>query len=140
MLDGITLLHTFEHTTGIWTAIGLWVAFALFAILTLYAWVLWVNKRGIKGLAFTLTITLLCILALGFAFATRPTTEILYKVTIDQSVSYRDFTEYYEVVDIEGEIYTIRNISEIEKLPMPINPVENTITESEPTWDSSAVG
>lgn len=140
MLDGITLLHSFEHTTGIWTAIGLWVAFALLAILTLYSWVLWVNKRGIKGLAFTLTITLLCILTLGFAFATRPTTETLYKVTIDQSVSYREFTEYYEVVDIEGEIYTIRNFSEIEKLPMPINPVENTITESEPTWDSSAVG
>lgn len=140
MLDGITLLHSFEHTTGIWTAIVLWVAFALLAILTLYFWILWVNKHGIKGFVFALAITSLCILALGFAFIARPTTETLYKVTIDQFVSYREFTECYEVVDIEGEIYTIRNISEIETPPIPINPVENTITDSEPTWDSSAMG
>lgn len=37
------------------------------------------------------------------------TTEVPeYKVTIDDSVKYVEFTEKYEVVDQEGEIYTVR--------------------------------
>jgi hypothetical protein len=37
------------------------------------------------------------------------TTEVTeYKVTIDDSVKYVEFTEKYEVVDQEGEIYTVR--------------------------------
>ena len=40
--------------------------------------------------------------------------ETRYKVTIDHSVSYREFTSYYEVIDVEGEIYTIREIAPVD--------------------------
>ena len=31
-----------------------------------------------------------------------------YKVTIDDSVSFTEFTEKYEIIDQEGKIYTVK--------------------------------
>ena len=108
MLDGVTLLHTFTSTTGaIWVWL-LWIAFAALTAATVYFWVVTVNRRTMVHLLVALVITLLCFSCLGTAITTASHTETLYKVTIDSNVSYREFTYHYEVVNVEGEIYTIR--------------------------------
>lgn len=46
---------------------------------------------------------------LFLAIVSVDTTEVTeYKVIIDDSVKYVEFTEKYEVIDQEGEIYTVR--------------------------------
>lgn len=37
-----------------------------------------------------------------------PTGKYEYQVTIDDSVSMNEFQEKYEIIDVEGKIYTIR--------------------------------
>ena len=44
----------------------------------------------------------------GEAFATHTAYETHYKVTISDEVSLNEFYEYYEVIDQEGRIFTVR--------------------------------
>lgn len=138
MLDGVTLLHTFTNTTGIGWVWMAWIAFALLTCLTIYCWILTANRRTALHLVIALVATLLCFIGLAVAFGAQPQTETLYKVTIDQSVSYREFTYYYEVVDVEGEIYTIREIIHDDYATIPPAPTDDTTIP--PTWSEGAVG
>lgn len=138
MLDGVTLLHTFTSTTGaIWVWV-LWIAFAVFVTATVYFWIVAANHRTIAHLLVALVITLLCFSSLGAAITTAPHTETLYKVTIDPSVSYCEFTYYYEVVNVEGEIYTIRKIIHDDYDTIPPEPTNDPSIL--PPWSEGAVG
>ena len=138
MLDGVTLLHTFTSTTGaIWVWVA-WIGFALLVAATIYFWILVAAHRTYGHLICALVVTLLCLLCLLCAFNAKPHTETLYKVTIDPSVSYREFTYYYEVVNVEGEIYTIREIVHDDYATIPPAPTDDPSIP--PTWSEDAVG
>lgn len=138
MLDGVTLLHTFASTTGaIWVWVA-WIGFALLVAATIYFWILVATHRAYGHLICALVVTLLCLLCLLCAFNTKPHTETLYKVTIDPDVSYREFTYYYEVVNVEGEIYTIREIVHDDYATIPPAPTDDPTIP--PTWSEGAVG
>ena len=138
MLDGVTLLHTFTSTTGSICVWLLWIAFVALAAATVYFWVVAANRRTMVHLLVALVITLLCFSCLGTAITTAPHTETLYKVTIDPDVSYREFTYYYEVVNVEGEIYTIREIVHDDYDTIPPAPTDDPTIP--PTWSEDAVG
>lgn len=138
MLDGVTLLHTFTSTTGAILVLLLWIAFAVLAAATVYFWIVAANHRTIARLWVALVITLLCFSCLGAAITTAPHTETLYKVTIDYDVSYREFTDHYEVINVEGEIYTIREIVHDDYATIP--PALTDGPSIPPTWSENAVG
>lgn len=138
MLDGITLLHTFTNTTRVGWVWAAWIGFALLVALAIYCWVLVTTHRTYGHLTLALVVTLLCLLCLLAAFNAKPHTETLYKVTIDSEVSYREFTYYYEVVNVEGEIYTIREIIHDDYATIPPAPTDDPSIP--PTWSEDAVG
>lgn len=138
MLDGVTLLHTFTNTTGVGWVWAAWIGFALLVALAIYCWVLVTTHRTYGHLTLALVVTLLCLLCLLAAFNAKPHTETLYKVTIDSEVSYREFTYYYEVVNVEGEIYTIREIIHDDYATIPPAPTDDPSIP--PTWSEDAVG
>lgn len=50
-----------------------------------------------------------CIIFTSIGMLTQqPTERYKYKVTIDDSVNFNEFSEKYEIVDQEGKIYTIQ--------------------------------
>lgn len=122
MLDGITVLHTFHFMSGDIARIGLLVAACVMTILTIYSWVLATNFQTRKQVFIAIVISVIMLSCFVAAGAVPVINETRYKVLIDDTVSYRDFTKYYEVIDIEGEIYTIRQISD---LPLDDIPVDN---------------
>ena len=63
-------------------------------------------KKKLLAILFLLCflISLIC----GIIITEQPSGVIQYQVTIDESVSMTEFNEKYEVVKIEGKIYTIR--------------------------------
>ena len=105
-MEGVTILSTATVTLGLsWGAVVL-LALASFVIYYL------VDPLGEKefngwriGTAFGMAIISFCILAVVCVDTTKVTE---YKVTIDDSVQYVEFTEKYEVIDQEGKIYTVR--------------------------------
>ena len=138
MLDGITLLYTFTNTTGVGRVWFAWIGVVLLVAATVYCWLLVANRRTMTHLIAALLVTLLCFGSFACALNEKPHSETLYKVTIDQSVSYREFTYYYEVIDVEGEIYTIREIVHDNYETILPAPTEEP-TET-PSWSEDAVG
>lgn len=103
-MEGVTILSTATVMLGIsW---GWAILLALLVLVIIYAfdplgegfgW-----RIGFASFMFVLAFIGLAVLAVD-------TTEVTeYKVTIDDSVKYVEFTEKYEVIDQEGEIYTVR--------------------------------
>lgn len=107
-MEGVTILSTGTAMLGIsW---GWAILLALLVFVIIYAfdplgdgfdW-----RIGFATFMFVLSF-------LSLAFLAVDTTEVTeYKVTIDDSVKYVEFTEKYEVIDQEGEIYTVRERAE----------------------------
>ena len=107
-MEGVTILATGTAMLGIsW---GGAIVLALIAFVIMYAFDPLDDDFGWRiGFATFMSILSFIILAL-FAVDTTEVTE--YKVTIDDSVSYVEFMEKYEVIDQEGEIYTVRERTE----------------------------
>ena len=108
MLDGITLLDTgtkvVSYTWG-WS----WGGFiaAIFAILLIVAFIL-CTIDGTGGDIFFIAGIFVGMLSLFiFAHAKPAKTINTYSVIIDDSVSMTEFYDKYEVLDIQGKIFTI---------------------------------
>lgn len=103
-MEGVTILATETAMLGISWGAAILIALIVFVIMFAFdpldegfGW-----RIGFATFMFILSFLLLFFLAVD-------TTEVTeYKVTIDDSVKYVEFTEKYEVIDQEGEIYTVR--------------------------------
>jgi hypothetical protein len=103
-MEGVTILSTGVAMLGIGWGTAIILALIVFAIM--YVFDPLDNEFNLRiGFAICMSILTFTILAL-FCVDTTEVKE--YKVTIDDSVKYVEFTEKYEVVDQEGEIYTVR--------------------------------
>lgn len=148
-MEGIRILHTF---TDQWTPL-LFILFLVLSVLlvglTIYLSYIAIKNRTDKRLY---AIAIGCLLATALCFlglyCNQGTGGEYYKITIDRSVSYLDFIENYEVISVEGEIYTVKFIgdknSSIDEAPTPtedewVEPTYETETNDE-TWDPNAVG
>lgn len=110
-MDGVTILNTYVEEMAVmqpWCAIGMTlsiggiVGLAIFAIISgSYPDCHWL-RMGIIILAICFVVGIL----IGI-FAPRET-EDRHQVIIDDSVSFNEFYEHYEVLEINGKIYTVR--------------------------------
>ena len=137
MLEGVTVLNAYVEVNAI-AVIGLWIAFILFAAASVYGWYLAAKRSTISHFIVAIVVSVLCIGALIGATITPITEETYYQVTIDKEVSFLEFTEFYEVVKVEGHIYTIKEIPH--EIPETIPPASDNPTEPDNTWDPSADG
>ena len=110
MLEGIEIL---DKTEILYTskAAALLCAFSMVAIIvaaiTSVATVVakQIKVAIISAIVFVLfTITII----VSSSFINKPTGTYQYQVTIDKNVSMVEFHEKYEIVDIKGKIYTIK--------------------------------
>ena len=112
MLEGITILSQTEIFT-------INEKFKIPTIIALIVAVLSVIIAHIVSCYFGKTTTYICVVisfifitifsSCGFAlFSKTPTGKYEYQVTIADNVSMNDFYEKYEVIKVEGEIYTIK--------------------------------
>lgn len=106
-MEGVTILSTGTAMLGMsWGAaiiIALTVLVAMYILNPLEDDFEW-------RIGFATFISILSFIVLSFMVNTTEVTE--YKVIIDDSVKYVEFVEKYEVVDQEGEIYTVRERTE----------------------------
>lgn len=113
MLEGIEILNQIEITTKPdWAAIC--GAISLF-MLSIFVVAMFISIAKDKEIVVTITFILmiLSIVAVITFLALYenikvPTGKYEYQVTIDKSVSMTEFYEKYEIIDVEGKIYTIK--------------------------------
>ena len=123
MLNGIEVLNKIELmdtvNNKIWENLASLSGYSLIVFLVLTAITLFVDnhiRKNVDTIAcisiFTLivSIALFIVSCIAIVFTSKqvPNGEYEYQVTISDDVSMTEFNEKYEVIKVEGKIYTIR--------------------------------
>lgn len=108
---GVTILNMFVETGAVmqpWCTIGLSMCFCG-VVGSVVGIIIASTYKNSKWLKILFTVCLICILIslLVCGFAPRET-EDRYQVIIDNTVSFNEFYEHYEIIEINGKIYTVR--------------------------------
>lgn len=106
-MDGVTILNTVEKCGfSIWGLIIFVLLCAVSIFLLLYLFIRSLMDGNSE--AFLVCMTIVCgVVAALVGCALWGPTYSEYKVIVDESVSFKEFTDKYEVVGQEGEIYTV---------------------------------
>ncbi len=103
MLNGIEVLNKVEmyKRFPIILIIPIMIFFALSIIM--------ISENGLKNeiISILFAICFLISLTTGLIINSQPSGIIQYQVTIDESVSMVEFNELYDVIEVEGKIWTI---------------------------------
>lgn len=110
MLEGIEILDKTEILYTSDVAI-LFCVFSMIAIIvTAIISILFLAYNQIREAIISAVVCGLAIITIiiSLSFVDKPTGTYQYQVTIDENVSMVEFHEKYEIVDIKGKIYTIK--------------------------------
>lgn len=115
MLEGINILNQIEiMESPIWIAIvglvfvGLWLISFILVIIDSFKDFTNTDGRIFLYIMIISFVGILVCRGLDDQILTEPTGVYEYQVTIDDSVSMTEFLEKYEIIEINGKIYTIR--------------------------------
>lgn len=105
-MNGIEILNTMEVAvdSGFNITAALITLFIIIIIGTIFA----IREDEVVIISFATLIGIILALGMGYILADESKTEIQYQVTISDEVSMNDFMEKYEIVNIEGKIYTVK--------------------------------
>ena len=107
-MDGVTILNSYEHLTNFGSILLmsiLCVWFLAVAIVALFA----LLKYGCDSWKeFAILIICVALSIVCGCLIPEKKYETHYQVTVDDSVSMNEFQNKYEIIEVEGKIYTVR--------------------------------
>lgn len=111
-MNGVTILNSYESLTNfgsIFIMIALCVWFFTVVVLVLLSLLKdgYDSWKGPIFLVICVVLTIVC----GCLIPERKY-ETRYQVTVDDSVSMNEFQSKYEIIEVEGKIYTVRECVE----------------------------
>jgi uncharacterized membrane protein len=109
-MDGITILNQTKEFYGIVNPFWIFLPFCIAVICFAIGIILFENYEDVATVFFLGTIVAListAIVAIISALPSNEVKQINYEVTINDSVSFNDFTDKYEIIDRHGEIYIV---------------------------------
>lgn len=109
-MNGVTILNSYEYLTNGISIIGANVLFVVCLMASIFILIKLLKYRSrcswtefaILVLCVALTITFGCLVP-------KEKYETQYQVTVDDSVSMNEFQNKYEIIKVEGKIYTVRD-------------------------------
>ena len=107
-MNGITILNSYEYLTNfgsVFTMSALCVWFFTVVVLVLLS-LLKYGCNSQKEPAFLVICVVLFIVCV--CLIPEDKYETRYQVTVDDSVSINEFQNKYEIIEVEGKIYTVR--------------------------------
>lgn len=108
-MNGVTILNTYEYLTNLSNIVGSiilcmgFIAASIVLFITLL-------KQGFKDSWIESALLIICV---GLAITCGRLVpemkyETRYQVTVDDSVSMNEFQNKYEIIKVEGKIYTVK--------------------------------
>ena len=105
MLDGITVLHTMDKASNLYIILGFIITVCGGVGVLVFCNMFKDLPEKSMRIPISISIAIFCV---GMFIATNPPVNgVRYKCTIDESVSFVEVMDRYEIINIEGEIYTI---------------------------------
>lgn len=113
MLEGITILNQSEiMTKPEWTQTVAIISMILMLVFLFASLCFLITDKEKLGFAMSLLMILSAIASLTFITLEEnieiPTGKYEYQVIIDDNVSLNEFIEKYEIINIDGKLYTIK--------------------------------
>lgn len=108
-MDGVIILNSYEYLTNqsiIVLFMGLCVCFTIASIMVLYVLL---KDKPTSWKEFVLLLIICVALAITCRILVpEDKYETRYQVTVDDSVTMNEFQNKYEIIKVEGKIYTVR--------------------------------
>ena len=106
-MNGVIILNSYETLTNASGILFVFIWGLVFAVLTLCFLYLFIkDNHSISTAIFIIIAGALAVIL--FCNIPEKKLETRYQVTVDDSVSINEFQNKYEIIEVEGKIYTVR--------------------------------
>lgn len=112
-MDGVTILEEMSYRGyPLELAMTFTIILVIVVVRLIYLFVDWYGTPGPlfakSFLIISIVVTIvLCVIVMAIGFDAYNTVYTKYKVTIDGSVSFKEFTDRYEILSNDGAVYTV---------------------------------
>lgn len=109
-MNGVTILNSYEYltnSTDIVVSIILFIGFLAGSIAALITLLKYISRCS--WTEYTILIVLVALTITVGCLIPKKKYETQYQVTVDDSVSMNEFQNKYEIIKVEGKIYTVRD-------------------------------
>lgn len=108
-MDGVTILNSYEYLTNDANIVGSILLFIGFLAASIVIFITLLNHRSRGfGMEYVILIALVAITITVGVLIPEKKYETRYQVITDDSVSINQFQNKYEIIEVEGKIYTVK--------------------------------
>lgn len=107
-MDGVIILNSYESLTNFGSVFATNVLFILFLVAAITVLFTFLKYGCDSWKGFTFLIVCIALTIVSGYLITEDKYETRYQVTMDDSVSMNEFQDKYEIIEVEGKIYTVR--------------------------------
>lgn len=104
-VDIVNIIQNYDYTWGIYGPAFILGLLGIFSILV--GFIFFSEDGGMACVAIFFGVILLLTGVYGCANATEVPSDVYYQVIIDEDVNMKDFTKKYDIIEVQGEIYTV---------------------------------
>lgn len=122
MLDGIKIISETSVPGSTMVDIVISLIMALFVGAVIISFVREIcskaDSRTVRIVAIIFAVILVCMLVFGewHIIHRRNDVHIEYEIEIDDSVGFNEFYEHYEIIDQDGDVYTVKMIKPVQPI------------------------
>lgn len=108
-MNGVTILNSYEYLTNQSTILLLMCLCVSFSIVSIRVLYILLKDKTASWKEFALILIICVAFAITFGvLVPEDKYETRYQVTVDDSVTMSEFQSKYEILEVKGKIYTIR--------------------------------
>ena len=107
-MEGVIVLNSYEYLTNTGLILGLVLLCGLFAAAVLSLLILCLTYKDFSWKEYAILIFFVIATIVCGCLIPEKKYETRYQVTVDDSVSMNEFQSKYEIIEVEGKIYTVR--------------------------------
>ena len=107
-MDGVIILNSYESLTNFGSILLMSILCAWFLAAAIVALFALLKYRCDSWKEFAILIVCVVLFIVCGCLVPEDKYETHYQVTVDNSVSMNEFQDKYEIIEVEGKIYTVR--------------------------------
>jgi hypothetical protein len=104
-VDIVNIIQNYDYTWGVYGPAVIIATLGAFSILV--GCIYFSEDGGMSMVSIAMGVILLFTGIYGCANAKEVPSDVHYQVIIDEDVNMKDFTKKYDIIEVQGEIYTV---------------------------------
>lgn len=106
-MGGVTILNSYESLTNLGPILAISILFICFLACSIVSLFALLKYKCNSWMEFTILVICVALTIIYGCLIPKKEYETHYQVTVDNSVSMNEFQNKYEIIEVEGKIYTV---------------------------------